>query len=142
MVCIYKLVLSLVQAWVFHHFPGIGSKDVYEGYLENQYPRTMCFLPLSGLGTLDNYRTHLDALDLMRVVMAPYGAHCQASLFQQVSLDSRWLRCGDRMVKYLPERVLRQFGWVHTIPRHPLESAPTGVNLAKITNRFWHALDY
>jgi hypothetical protein len=142
MVCIYKLVLSLVQAWVFHHFPGTGSKDVWEGYLENQYPRAMCFLPMSGLGTLDNYINYLDALDLTRVVMASYGAHRQASPFQQVSLYSGWLRFGERMVRYLPERVLRQFGWVQTIPRHPLESAPTDVNLAEITNRFQHALDY
>jgi hypothetical protein len=132
MVCIYKLVLYLVQAWVFHHFPGMGSKDVWEGYLENQYPRAMCFLPLSGLGTIDNYITHLDALDLTRVVMVPYGAHRQASPFQQISLYSGWLRFGERMVRYLSERVLRQFGWVQTIPRHPLE----------ITNRFQHALDY
>jgi hypothetical protein len=101
MVCIYKLVLSLVQAWVFHHFLGMGSKDVWEGYLENQYPRAMFFLPLSGLGTSDNYKTHLDTLDLTRVVIAPYGAHRQARLFQQVSLYSGWLRCGDRMVRYL-----------------------------------------
>jgi hypothetical protein len=46
------------------------------------------------------------------------------------------------MVRYLPERVLRLFGWVQTISRNSLESAPTGVNLADITNRFRHALDY
>jgi hypothetical protein len=74
--------------------------------------------------------------------MAPYGEHRQARPFERVSLYSRWLRCGDRMVRYLPERVLRQFGWVQTIPRHPVESASTDVNLAAITNRFRRALDY
>jgi len=33
------------------------------------------FLPLSGLGIVDNYRNHLDALDLTRVAMTPYGEH-------------------------------------------------------------------
>jgi len=32
-----------VQAWVFHHFPGMGSKDVWEGYRENHYPSAMLF---------------------------------------------------------------------------------------------------
>jgi hypothetical protein len=80
--------LSFVQAWVFHHFPGMGTKDVWAGYIENQYPREMLFLPLSGLGTMDNYRNYLDALDLTRVVMAPYGVHRQARPFEQVSLYS------------------------------------------------------
>jgi len=74
--------------------------------------------------------------------MAPYGEHRQARPFKQVSLYSGWLRFGDHMVRYLPERVLRQFGRVQTIPRHPVESAPVDVNLAEITNRFRTALDY
>jgi len=127
---------------VFHHFPGIGSKDVWEGYVENQYPRAILFLPLSGLGTVNNNRNHLDALDLTRVVMAPYGPHRQTRQFEWVNLYSGWLRFGDRMVRYMPERVLRRFGWVQTIPRHPVESAPIDVNLAEITNRFRRALDY
>ncbi|XP_024626894.1 protein MAIN-LIKE 2-like [Medicago truncatula] len=134
--------LTLLQAWVFHHFPGMGSKDVWEKYVENQYPRAMLFLPLSGLGTMDHYINYLDALDLTRVVMAPYGEHRQAHQFERVSLYSEWLRFGEHMVRYLPERVLRQFGWVQTIPRHPVESAAVDVNLAEITNRFRHALDY
>jgi len=74
--------------------------------------------------------------------MASYGNHRQARPFDWVSLYSRWLRCGDRMVRYLPERVLRQFGRVQTLPRHPVESVPPDVNLAEITNRFRRALDY
>jgi hypothetical protein len=134
--------LSLMQAWVFHHFIGMESKDVWDGYVENLYPRAMLFVPLHGLGTVDNYRNYLDALDLTRVVMAPYGEHRQTRPFERVSLYSGWLRCGERMVRYLPERVLRQFGFVQTRPRHPVQSAPVDVNLAEITNRFQRALDY
>jgi hypothetical protein len=46
------------------------------------------FLPLQGLGTIDNYRNYLDALDLTRVVMAPYAVHRQARQFEWVSLYS------------------------------------------------------
>ncbi|XP_039684976.1 protein MAIN-LIKE 1-like [Medicago truncatula] len=134
--------LTLLQAWVYQHFQGMGSKDAWVGYWEDWYPRAMLFLPLSGLGTPDNYINHLDALDLTRVVMAPYGEHCATSQFERVSLYSGWIRYGDRMVRYLPERVLRQFGRVQTIPRHPVESAPPDLNLAEISNRFQRALDY
>ena len=131
-----------MQVWVFHHFLGMGSKDVWEGYGENHYPRAILFLPLSGLGTVDNYRHHVDALDLTRVVMAPYGEHRKTRQFERVSLYSGWLRFGDRMVRYLPERVFRRFEWVQTILRHPVKSSPIDVNLAEITNRFRRALDY
>jgi len=104
--------LSLLQAWVYQHFQGMGNKDVWAGYREDRYPRAMIFLPLSGLGTPDNYRNHLDRVDLSGVVMAPYGDHRETRQFERVSLYSGWLRYGDRMVRYLPERVLRQFGRV------------------------------
>jgi len=101
--------LSLLQAWVYQHFRDMGNKDVWEGYRENIHPRAMLFVPQSGLGTLDQYKNHLDALDLSGVVMAPYGEHHQSCLFERVSLYYGWLKYGSRMVRYLPERVLRQF---------------------------------
>jgi len=66
--------LSLLQAWVYQHFQGMGSKDVWAKYQE-QYPRAMLLIPLHGLGTTDNYRNLLDRLYLTGVVMAPYGEH-------------------------------------------------------------------
>jgi len=76
--------LSFVQAWVYQHFPSMGSKDAWAGYWENQYPRVMLFIPLSDLGTPDNYRNHLDALDLTRVVMTPYGDHREIRPFDRL----------------------------------------------------------
>jgi len=134
--------LSLLRAWVYQHYQGMGSKDAWAGYREDRDPRAMLFVPQSGLGTPDQYKTHLDALDLTSVVMAPYGEPREARPFERVNLYSRWLRYGDRMVRYQPERVLRQFGRVQTIPRHPAESAPPMINLAEIRTRFQHALDH
>jgi len=71
-----------------------------------------------------------------------YTDHRQACPFERFSLYSGWLRYGPRMVRYLSERVLRQFERVQTIPRHPVESASPVINLAEITNRFQHALDH
>jgi hypothetical protein len=42
----------------------------------------------------------------------------------------------------MPERVLRQFGYIQTVPRHPHESAPPQVTLVDITYRFQHFLDH
>jgi hypothetical protein len=106
---------------VFQHFQGMGSKDVWAGYVEERDPRAMLFIPLSGLGTTDSYRNLLDRLDLSGIVMSPYG---------------------DRTVRYMPEWVLRQFGRVQTISRHPVEVAPPETNLGEISLRFQRALDH
>jgi hypothetical protein len=45
-------------------------------------------------------------------------------------------------VRYLPERVLRQFGYIQTVSRHPCESAPPEETIGDITLRFQRALDY
>jgi len=120
----------------------MGSNDVRARYREVRDPCAMLFVPQSGLGTPDKYINHLDALDLTSVVMAPYGEHREARPSEWVSLYSGWLRYGDRMVRFLTERVLRQFGRIQTIPIHPTESAPPVINFAEITNRFLHALDH
>jgi len=123
--------LSLLQAWAYQHFQGMGSKDVWAGYREEQDPRTMLFILLSGLGTIDNYRNLLDRLDLSGVVMAPYGEYRQARPFDRIRLFTGWLRYGDRTMRYMSERVLRQFERVQTIPRHSVEVAPPETNLGE-----------
>jgi len=132
--------LSLLQAWVYQHFQGMGSKDVWSRYQEH-HPHTMLFILLHGLGTTYNYRNLLDRLYLTGVVMAPYGEHRQARAFEWVSLFTGWLRYGDHQVRYMPERVLRQFGRVQTKPRHPVQVASPETNLGEISLRFHHALD-
>jgi hypothetical protein len=131
-VCLYiNMWLSLLQAWIYQHFRGIGSKDARGGY-RGEYPRPMLFAPRMGLSTPDEYRKHMDMLDLSAVVMTPYVEHRVSCPFDRVSLYFGWLRYGNRMVKYLPERVLRQFRYVQTIPTHPLESAPPQQTLGEM----------
>jgi len=95
----------------------------------------MLFAPQMSLSTPYEYITHMDALDLSGVVMAPYTEHCEACPFERVNLYSRWLIYGPHMMSYLLERVLCQFGYVHTVPRHPCESAPPQDTLGDITLR-------
>lgn len=102
----------------------------------------MFFEPRMCLSTPNEYRAHMDAMDPSGVVMAPYADHHEACPFERVSLYSGWLRYGNRMVRYLLELVLRQFGYVQTIPRHRCESAPPEKTLEEITLCFQRALDY
>jgi hypothetical protein len=97
---------------------------VWGGYWDDHHPHSMFFAPRAGLSTSDEYIGNLDALDLASVVMTPNGEHHQACPFERVCLYSGWLKYGNRKVRYLPERVLRQFGYIQTIPGHPYESAP------------------
>jgi len=104
--------LSLLQHWVYQHFRGIESKDVWSGYRDDQHPCAMLFVPHVGMSTPDEYRGHLDELDLLGVVMAPYGEHRQTCSFERISLYSGLLKNGNRKVRYLSEWVLRKFGYI------------------------------
>jgi hypothetical protein len=57
------------------------------------------------------------------------------------SLYSGWIRCGSIMVWYLLERVLRQFGYVQTIPRHAHHPAPPSIAAQQIDHWFFQFFD-
>jgi len=125
--------LSFLQAWVFRHFRSMSNKDVWGGYWKRQHPRAMVFVPFRGMSTPDENRDHLDQLDLATVTVSSYVMHLAACPFEEVRLYSGWLRYGTRKVKYLSERVLRQFGYMQTVPRHPHDSAPIQMTLGQIS---------
>jgi hypothetical protein len=100
------------------------------------------FVPLKGMSAPDMYKHHLDQLDLASVFMSPYAEYHVICLFEQVSLYYGWLRYGTRKVRYLLERVLRQFGYTQTIPRSPLESAPVEMALSETSYRYAHNVDH
>ncbi|XP_058761122.1 uncharacterized protein LOC131634468 [Vicia villosa] len=53
-----------------------------------------------------------------------YADHRETILFDEIVLYSRWLAASSTIiVRYLPERVVRQFDYQHTIPRQPSDSA-------------------
>ncbi|WJX83874.1 hypothetical protein P8452_66500 [Trifolium repens] len=68
-------------------------------------------------------RVSLDRLLGCDIHWAPYAAHRATRPLDEVCFYSGWLRCGGKTAMYLPERVLRQFGQVQSIHRHPRESA-------------------
>ncbi|MCI54621.1 putative IMP dehydrogenase/GMP reductase, partial [Trifolium medium] len=76
-----------------------------------------------------------DRLLLHDVDWACYEEHQHICPLQPINLYSGWIKCGPMKVQYLPERVLRQFGYVQTIPRLPHKSAPINTSLRQIDNR-------
>jgi hypothetical protein len=74
-------------------------------------------------------------------VYTPYTAHRQVRPLIDECWFSGWLRCGGDTSTHLPERVLRQFGYVQTIPRPPAAAAPSGLALDKIDQVFMEEME-
>ena len=71
------------------------------------------------------YRRQLDGLESSEVVWTPYDDHRIARPFEMISLFSGFIKWGSVMHRHLPERVLRQYGFVQRIPSHPSRSTLT-----------------
>ena len=69
---------------------------------------------------MHHYRSRLDRLEVDDVRWSTYDDHREIPPFQFSVTYSGWLMCGkERVYCHLPERVKRQFGFIHDIPRHP-----------------------
>jgi hypothetical protein len=60
-------------------------------------------------------------------IFTPYESRRHVKPLIDVCWFSGWLRCRDEKEMHLPERVLRQYGYVQTIPRDPAASAPSSM---------------
>lgn len=56
---------------------------------------------------------------LFQVTWEPYTSRRQAHPFHEITYFTGMLKCFDVVEPYCPERVLRQFGSVQTIPKAP-----------------------
>jgi hypothetical protein len=65
-----------------------------------------------------------------------YKDHRHVMPFDDISLYSGWIRSEPNKVRYLPERVLRLFGYVQSIPHH-LESAENIVTTVEQVDQHW-----
>ncbi|MCI25722.1 putative IMP dehydrogenase/GMP reductase [Trifolium medium] len=90
----------------------------------NKDPVAAKFYPLKGPKLPDEHRTTLDCMEVDEVTFCPYEDHRQTRPFEDISWYTGRIMCGSAMIcPYLPERVLRQYGHVQSIPRHPDVSA-------------------
>ena len=69
---------------------------------------------------MHHYRSRLDCLEVDDVRWHTYEDHRAVHPFQLIVTFSGWLMSGkERVYRQLPERVKRQFAFVHDVPRHP-----------------------
>ncbi|CAJ2666897.1 unnamed protein product [Trifolium pratense] len=113
---------TLLQCWIHEYFPTLGRRaesgidcDIPGASL----PRARRWRYRQGNVKLPAYRPVLDALTPDDVIWRPFQDHRAAFPFDLVSMYSGYLR-GCTVVRYLPERCIRQFGYVQYIPPPPL----------------------
>ena len=100
----------------------------------------MC-LPLKSGKALPvlTYQERLNRLTSDVEYWIPYDDHRAYREFKLISLFSRRIRWGPSVVIHRPERIVRQFGYVQTIPLHSLGSR---LCLEDIDDIYMHFSDY
>jgi len=123
-----------VQAWFLAHFPKFYVVDPNPDYVENLLVVARRRLQ-KGHGEGVTYRSMLDRITFDDVHWRSYEDHREYQAIEEVLWYSGLIMCGDRRVyRHLPERVLRQYGYVQTIPRPPTDVAE--MSAAEIAQAF------
>ncbi|XP_027940573.1 uncharacterized protein LOC114194505 [Vigna unguiculata] len=130
---------TLVQAWIYEHFLGMGNRDIVPTYQEVQ-PRAARYVTGRHNSTVKAVRLQLDNLTHAGVIWNPYEAHRITRPFESITLFSGFIRLGASMHRHMPERVLRQYGYEQTVPRSPttIDSADMSV----IDERWLHFAEH
>ena len=110
-----------MHAWFLAHFPKFYSVDPNTNYIEN-YPVAARWKLHKGHGEGVTYRSLLDRIQFDDVYWRSYEEHWEMQGFEEVFWYSGWIMCGVRRVyRHLPERVLRKYGYIERVPRHPTD---------------------
>ncbi|KAL8546670.1 hypothetical protein ACS0TY_006409 [Phlomoides rotata] len=137
--------LTLVEAWIYEHLPYLILPPQNPDFV---YPRplSMRYAPEAHTGPnpdrVRDFRERLNASLPSEVNWNPYRMDYYP--FQEVSFFYGCIVCGNVVEPYMPDRVLRQFSYVQTIPENPLISRVKrrGGNY-KRTKYYWGAFaDY
>ena len=83
------------------------------------------------------YRAALDRLLVDDIIFYPYDNHRESHPLEDIIWFSGWIMCGMSCYRpHLPERVLRQFGLVQNVPRHPAIGAPCTFSIYQMEQAF------
>jgi len=104
------------------HFSNIIPRIDDDNYDPIVSPLVSQWKPPRGFSNPGHYRPAIDSLDHSHVTWRPYQRRRHITPFHDICWYSGWIMAGsDRMVRHLPERVLRQYRYVQTIPRPPTD---------------------
>eukprot|EP00256_Glycine_max_P031646 XP_006575818.1 protein MAIN-LIKE 1-like [Glycine max] len=108
--------LTLLRCWIYEHFPSVYQCVIDDAYEETS-PRASRWL--------------MSKAHMKGITGAPYRARCDALTGQ--------LRWGPMVVTARSERVLRQFGYIQSIPPPPVSAS---LSYNDIDDRWMHFVDH
>ncbi|XP_028181506.1 protein MAIN-LIKE 1-like [Glycine soja] len=133
--------ISLLQCWIYEHFPSVHRSVVDDGYAEAS-PRACRWLmgkaQMTGIKGAP-YRARIDALTVTDVCWMPYAEHRGVRGYDLISSYTGQVRWGPIIVYLRPERVVRQMGYIQTVPLPPIRDSLTGTD---IDDRWVHFSDH
>ncbi|XP_050878282.1 uncharacterized protein LOC127082097 [Lathyrus oleraceus] len=105
-------------------------------YIEDM-PHATAFSSLRGNQEIKSFRVYLDRLVAEDMHFNNYVDHRETRPFDDIVLYSRWLACISRLAApHLPERMMWQFGYTQTIPKHLVVSAPLALTRRQMDAMF------
>ncbi|KAL2934121.1 Serine/threonine-protein phosphatase 7 long form-like protein [Bienertia sinuspersici] len=113
---------TLLEAWIYEHFP-MFRPALNSIFNVDRHPRAMKWDAQTPtpklLASLQAYRWRLDDMQAQEVIWMPYGVDVLGKY--PISLYHGCIRYGSIIEPYMPNRVLRQFGYVQTRPMTPIK---------------------
>jgi len=134
--CLYNTCVDInlfslcLQGWTLAHFTNIILRIDDDAYDPTIAPLESQWKPPRSFSNPGHHRAAIDSLDHSHVIWRSYERRRHIMPFQDICWYSEWIMAGrDRMVCHLPERVFRQYGYVHTWPRLPTDIEALAVDV-------------
>jgi len=101
------------------------------------HPHACRFMHKKGIAVEYSYRATLDRLLVDDIIFYPYDNHRESHPLEDIIWFSGWIMCGMSCFRtHLSECVLRQFGYVQTIPRNLAIAAPHTLSIHQKAEAF------
>ncbi|KAJ1439533.1 Aminotransferase-like, plant mobile domain [Sesbania bispinosa] len=127
-------------AWILEHFPHVTHGERSPDYVEGM-PLSRRLRPHRPVGDVVNVRQYLDWIRHSDIIWTPYILRRAYRPFHDVCWYYGYITSGDTPLPHLPDRVLRQYGHVQSIPPSPHEELPVPPS-ADVHAHFIHYHDH